>query len=156
MLEKALLDLHAELTLHRQPDPPILRDLMEIFLRSLARGCNEPTAHAPVPARFLAIKGWIDSHYEQPVTLAALAQQTHLSVPHFCSEFKRYFGVPAIDYLIRTRMQAAAHQLGDCNRSITEVAQLAGYENLFHFSRLFKQRFGMSPLAMRKRLAGGG
>ena len=156
ILEKALIDLHAELTLHRQPDPLILRDTFEIFMRSLARGRDEPTAHAPVPARFLAIKGWIDSHYDQPVTLAALAQQAHLSVPHFCSEFKRYFGVPAIDYLIRTRMQAAAHQLGDCNRSITEVAQLAGYENLFHFSRLFKQRFGMSPMAMRKRIAGGG
>ena len=155
ILEKALADLYAELTLHRQPDPMILQDTFEIFLRSLARSQRAPDAPAPVPARFLAVKRWIDSHYDQPVTLAALAQQAHLSVPHFCGEFKRCFGSPAIDYLIRARMQAAMHHLGDCNRSITEVARLAGYENLFHFSRLFKQRFGVSPRAMRARIAGG-
>ena len=154
IFEKALIDLHAELTLHRRPDPLILRDIFAIFLRGLARGAGESGAQAQVPTRFLAVKGWIDSHYDQPVTLASLAQQTHLSVSHFRSEFKRYFNMPAIDYLIRVRMQAAAHHLGDCNRSITEVARLAGYENLFHFSRLFKQRFGMSPKAMRKKIAG--
>jgi len=152
ILEKALAELHAELTLHRRPDPAILQNTFEIFLRSLARCQRAPDAPAPVPARFLAVKAWIDFHYDRPVTLAALAQQAHLSVPHFCNEFKRYFGVPAIDYLIRIRLQAAVHHLGDCNRSITEVARLAGYENLFHFSRLFKQRFGVSPRAMRARI----
>jgi AraC-like DNA-binding protein len=154
ILEKALAELHAELTLHRRPDPVILRDTFEILLRALARRLREPDAPAPVPARFRSVKAWIDSHYDRPVTLAVLARQTHLSVPHFCKEFKRSFGVPAIDYLIRMRLQAAMHHLGDCNRSITEVARLSGYENLFHFSRLFKQRFGTSPRAMRARIAG--
>ena len=154
VLEKALTELHVELTLHRQPDPRILQDTFEIFLRNLARSRRTPDAPALVPERFRNVKGWIDSHYDQPVTLAALAQHAHLSIPHFCCEFKRFFGMSAIDYLIRVRMQAAVHHLGDCNRSITEVAQLAGYPNLYHFSRLFKQRFGRSPKAMREKIAG--
>lgn len=154
ILERALIDLHAELTLHRQPDPEILSHTFAIFLRHLARSRRASDAPAPAPARILAAKAWIDSNYDQPVTLAALAARSHLSVPHFCSEFKRCFGAPAIDYLIRVRMQAAMHHLGDSNRSITEVARLAGYENLFHFSRLFKQRFGVSPRGMRGRMAG--
>ena len=154
IFERALAELHAELTLHRQPSPVILRDTFEIFLHNLARYQRKPDTLAAVPERFRNIKGWIDSHYDQPVMLAGLAQQAHLSVPHFCSEFRRYFGVSAIDYLIRLRMQVAAHHLGDANRSITEVARLTGYENLYHFSRLFKQRFGMSPRTMRKRITG--
>jgi AraC-like DNA-binding protein len=155
LLERTLIDLHTEVALHRRPDPEILAHTFAIFLRHLARSRRAPDAPAPVPGRLLAVKTWIDTHFDEPVTLAGLAAMAHLSVPHFCGEFKRCFGSPAIDHLIRVRMQAAVHHLGDSNRSITEVARLAGYENLFHFSRIFKQRFGVSPRAMRAKLTGG-
>lgn len=154
-MEDTLIDLRAELTLHRHPDPLILRNFFEIFLRELARHLGKADAAAPMPARLLQVKAWIESNYDQPVTLAELARQAHLSVSHFCHEFKRCFGVAVIDYLIQVRMRAAMHALGNRNLNITEVARLTGYENLYHFSRIFKQRFGMSPKAMRARMAGG-
>jgi len=79
----------------------------------------------------------------------------HLSVPHFCSEFKRYFNVPPLEFLIRLRMHVAAHHLGNLSHSITEVAEMAGYTDLFYFSKRFKKWYGMSPRAMRAALAAG-
>ena len=45
----------------------------------------------------------IDASYHQRFTLTALATQAGLSVPHFCTEFRRHFGVPPVTYLIGRR-----------------------------------------------------
>jgi AraC-like DNA-binding protein len=156
VLEKALMGIHEELAVRVHPDPVILQNLFENFLRGLARLIGPDRDPSPVPERFLKVKAWIDAHYAEPLTLGVLAERANLSIPHFCSEFKKYFKVSAIDYLIRLRTHAAAHYLADSNRSVKEVARLVGYEDIFYFSKLFKKRFGMSPRAMRSRLQGGG
>ena len=80
-----------------------------------------------------------------------------MSVPHLCSEFKKHFGVPVIDYVIRRRMREAAYLLHDRNLNITGIARRVGYTDIFHFSKLFKKHFGRSPREVRKRYieAGG-
>jgi transcriptional regulator GlxA family with amidase domain len=36
------------------------------------------------------------------------------------------------------------------NQSISEIAFNSGFENISHFSRIFKENFGLSPLQFRK------
>jgi len=149
VMEKNLLDLHEELTTHSPPDADIMRDLFRVMLRRLARAAGTAGSGARVPDRFMALKAHMEANFTQPMTLADLARRVHLSVPHLCSEFRRYFEVSPIELLIRLRMHAAAHHLSNVNRSISEVAELVGYPDLFYFSKLFKKRYGISPRAMR-------
>jgi AraC-like DNA-binding protein len=155
ILERALLAMHEELTTQAEPDPVIIKNLFVNLLRSLRRSFDSCQAAKPIPERFLRIKAYLEAHYPDRLTLTDMARLAHLSVPHFCSEFKRYFETPPLEFVIRLRMHAAAHHLRNANHSISDVARLAGYEDLFYFSKLFKKRFGMSPRALRTRLAGG-
>ena len=156
ILERALLALHEELTTQAEPDPVILRNLFANLLRGLKRAAYSPRAASPIPDRFRRIKAHIESNYTERLTLAGLADLAHLSVAHFCREFRRYFDVSALEFVIRLRMHAAAHHLRNWNYGVTDVAQMVGYEDLFYFSKLFKKRFGLSPRAMRARLQAGG
>lgn len=57
--------------------------------------------------------------------------------------FKRAFGMGIIEYRNKKRMALAPYLLK--NNSVTEVAELLGYQSIFSFSRAYKQHYGHSP-----------
>ena len=70
---------------------------------------------------------------------------------HFCAEFKKYYKCAPIEYIIKLRMNEALHHLHNINYSITEIAEKVGYEDIYHFSKLFKKQYRVSPMGMRRR-----
>ena len=143
-----LQDMHRELTTHALPDEIIAANLMENWLRDLARSSHG--LGTQIPGRIHAVREYIDTHYAEPLSLEILATRAHWSSSHFSRIFRVHYGISPIDYLIRRRMQQASYLLHDANISITEVAQRTGYEDLYHFSKLFKKHLGLSPRALRQ------
>jgi len=66
---------------------------------------------------------------------------------YLCKLFRKEVGTTPHKYLINIRLQAAANMLCSLHNSagIAEVAQLCGFRNPLYFSRLFKNRYGVSP-----------
>ncbi len=147
--ERYLLAIHAEIVRYSRPDVVIVCNLMENWLREVARQYRGGEEKDTVPESFLAVRRFLELEYEQPILLKDLAMKVHLSIPHFCACFKRYFGSPAIDFLIRQRMHRAAYLLRDRSLNIGEVALRVGCEDIFHFSKQFKKHFGASPRQWR-------
>ena len=96
----------------------------------------------------------IETHFDKPILLADLAERADLSISHFCAKFKEAFGCGAIEYLIEQRMIQAAYYLYDRNLKIQDIAQRVGYDDVFHFSKMFKKHHGMSPRQLRKQQHG--
>lgn len=151
IIEKYLFDLHNEL--HSEiPDSMIVANIFHNFFREIRR------MSAPVPARKIIPDGILNSricmemNYREKLTLDKLARDANISVPHYCSEFKRCFNVSPIEYLIGVRMKHAAILLRDLNRRVNEIATDVGYGDIFYFSRLFKKRFAASPLEFRRNI----
>lgn len=46
---------------------------------------------------------------------------------------------------IQQRMHRAVYLLRDINQSVTEVGRAVGYEDIYHFSKLFKRHIGIAP-----------
>jgi AraC family transcriptional regulator of arabinose operon len=150
IVDQYLLTMYREVTEYPTPIERIVRNVLHNWLLELAR--QRHGAPAGIPQPFLQLKGYIGAHLQQRLTLTELAQQLHLSVPYFCGQFKRYFGISAGEYLIRSRLQHAVYLLHDANVPIAQVAQLSGYHDTFHFSKQFKQYYRISPRAFRQRL----
>jgi len=148
--QQALLDMCAELSMYTRPDPAILGNLLENGLRHLARSMGTRSS-ARIPESLLSVRRLMGSAPARPVTLAEMAGMAGMSVPHFCAVFKRTFGLPPKECLIYHRLYQAARLLADRNLTISEIAARVGYNDLFHFSKMFKKHFGVSPRKMRQR-----
>lgn len=89
-------------------------------------------------------------HVSQKPTPADLAKVLRLSHDYFSRVFKRTFSISPRQWLLQERMRLAALRLLESNLNITEVSDQFGYENVFMFSRQFKQIMGKSPRMYRK------
>ncbi|MBU4199667.1 MAG: AraC family transcriptional regulator [Verrucomicrobia bacterium] len=149
-VEHYLMDLHLELTGGNPPDAVIIRNIFHNWFREIRRRMQPRENQPATPPQLLNVRWYMEMHFAERLTLILLARQACLSAPHFCAEFKRYFGVAPIEWLIRLRMRQAAYLLRDHNLRIVDVAEKTGYPDRYYFSRLFKKRFGISPLAYRR------
>jgi two-component system response regulator YesN len=93
--------------------------------------------------------GYIDAHYDQPVTLAEIAKASHLSVSRLAHLFKEQMGVTPIDYVTSVRIERAKALLLGTDLSCTEIGFQAGYGNPSYFTRTFKLFVGMTPRQFR-------
>lgn len=82
-------------------------------------------------------------------TVTDLAKQIGLGMGHFSRVFRRITGQSPKEFLIRSRLDRARHFLRETAMSVTEIADHLGYADVYFFSRQFKQKTGLSPLAYR-------
>lgn len=67
--------------------------------------------------------------------------------------FRREMGITPLEYLTGLRMKKAEVMLGAMwtkDYSVTDIAQLCGYEDALYFSRVFKKHYGCAPTAFTK------
>lgn len=151
IMEKTFLDIEHEITAHHPASVDIVRNLLQIFLIEIERLVHPRQPEHSTPQAYLAVKTYMDQHFDRPTNLGQLSSMVHRSDARFCVTFKKYFGLPPIDYLIHLRMTRAEFLLRDYNLTISDIAARVGYDDIYYFSRVFKKHFGVSPSLMRKR-----
>lgn len=100
--------------------------------------------------RLLKVLSRMRDDLAHPWTLAELARESNLSVPHFTELCSRQTGMPPLGLLIRLRLQHAMDLLQQGNHNVAEAAAAVGYDDPFYFSRLFRKHMGMPPSACRR------
>lgn len=92
----------------------------------------------------------IDSSYTQDLSLGTLAIQFNVSLGYLSTLIKKEMGSTYTDYVLAKRMKLATELLNDPSLSIQEVVEQSGYKDYFHFNKLFKKYFGVTPSKYRK------
>jgi len=82
-------------------------------------------------------------------TPEALANALRLNPDYFRTRFKESYGEAPRYWLARRRLESAANLLRETNLNISEIAETAGFPDLFQFSRQFKRAYGVSPSNFR-------
>ena len=87
----------------------------------------------------------------EPFTVEDLANESYISVSGLQKLFSYAFQCPVGEYISKRRLSAAAHELVNTKKSITEIALNYRYSSPEVFSRAFKRFWGILPSEFRKR-----
>jgi AraC-like DNA-binding protein len=87
--------------------------------------------------------------YAQPLDVATLAAEAHVSPTHFARSFREAYGSTPHQYLLARRMERACFLLRETGRSVTDISLDVGFRSLGSFSATFSRWLGVSPSAYR-------
>lgn len=137
-----------------QPPEPLVRlKLKELVMSVLTSGTNSELAayfrrigvsEAPSVAEIM------EANFRYNLSLKEYAKLCHRSLSSFKREFQAEFKESPGKWLVQRRLKHAAKLLRNSPMNVTEVAFESGFEDVSHFSRVFKERFGVPPLAFRQ------
>ncbi len=92
-----------------------------------------------------AIKYIEENFLGSKISVPYLADKCQISEAYLKKLFIKKFGVPPIKYMIQLKINHACDLLRAERYSIMQVAELCGYDNVYYFSRQFKEYVGTSP-----------
>ena len=151
--EKFLHTMLEIMTLIRQPGPSVPRAVLmfEDLLLQIREAEKAESRHVPYQSEQLKMLiRRIGAAPEKDWNFEAEAENFHVTTTHFRRLFKEMTGLPPQQFLIQSRLSKAAELLKSTSDPIKEIAALSGWENVFYFSRLFRQKYYISPLQYRK------
>jgi AraC-like DNA-binding protein len=88
---------------------------------------------------------YLHTEYMNPISVEDILELCALSRSHFHALFKRETGQTLISYLSALRCEKAAELLRTTDRTIMQISQDAGFNNLSHFYHTFRRRYNVSP-----------
>ncbi len=105
--------------------------------------------------RLLPVLDHIRRNFTRQITTRELAERISLSPPQLFNLFREAMGMSPGKYVQMQRMRRAQELLlMESDMRICEIAEKSGYPDQFHFSRLFKKSFGVSPELFRQQFHG--
>ncbi|MBQ9778466.1 MAG: PocR ligand-binding domain-containing protein [Clostridia bacterium] len=96
------------------------------------------------------IEEYIRQNYSERITLSALALYLHCSTVTLTENFKREYGTTIMQYVNDVRMAAAEELLISTECSVGAVAEQCGFASIEYFSKCFKKKHKISPIAYRR------
>lgn len=92
----------------------------------------------------------IDTSFTEDIMLGALSRKFNLSLGYLSSLIKKETGTTYSEYVINKRLNLAKELLQDSSLTIHEIVERVGYKDYFHFNKLFKKHYGITPSKYRK------
>ena len=93
---------------------------------------------------------YINSNIMKNLTIDEICKKAHLSKFHFCRLFKNTTGRTVMEYVLETRIVMAKNMLLNEKLSVTEISNRCGFSSISYFSRVFKEKTGVTPLDYKK------
>ena len=96
------------------------------------------------------IKYYLDTNYGEKIVLAGLARRFNIHPNYLTRIFRQSFGTTPKQYLIERKLQKACQLLISTSLNISTIANSLGFDDALAFSRCFKKKYALSPLAYRQ------
>ena len=110
---------------------------------------DEAVAASPASARVARARSYIRLNFERKVSLARVAEAAGLNPSYLSRCFRKVTGERMVDFLLRTRIDAAKALLSDAGEphTVKEVAYQTGFSSPAHFCRAFRRLVHKTALA---------
>jgi len=100
-------------------------------------------------------KDYITRHFQENISLAEVAEYSHVSPFHFSRLFKKLTAWSPHQFLLQVRLKYSELLLKNTEIPIADIAYASGFNSLEHFSYAFRSRYRSAPLYFRRRLIPG-
>jgi AraC-like DNA-binding protein len=99
----------------------------------------------PIPSKILDAIRYIQVNLKENLTVSHLASRANLHQDYFSRLFLKYTGQRPLSYLHEKRIERAQYLIATTDQSYTEIAEKIGFENISHFSKIFKKVTSLTP-----------
>jgi transcriptional regulator GlxA family with amidase domain len=131
---------------------PALELMLESYITGEWKVKPQPAAQLPEPVERAVEAIRVKSAQSPPETLhlRELAREACTTPENLCRLFKKSLELGPLEYAKLVRLDRAANQLRRTPLRMKEIAAATGFYDAYHFSRTFKQVYGLSPKEFRE------
>ena len=129
---------------------------LETFARALFEATSALLRRASDADDIIArVTAYIQANFRENIDRDDVAAVAYITPNYLSKQFRSKMGMNLREYINQIRVEEAKRLLLSTNLPVSEVAGLAGYENISYFSTVFRKRTGMSPVDWRNSGGGG-
>jgi AraC-like DNA-binding protein len=93
---------------------------------------------------------YLQNHICEKLDIEEMAVAMNMSKSSFAHRIKMILGASPAKVFLACKTEKAAELLKNSDWSIKEISSYLGFEDQFHFSKVFKRHFNMTPSSFRK------
>ena len=93
---------------------------------------------------------YVSTHVREKLTVPLLARQVDVSPSYLTALFHKNLQISPGEYIRRIKLQESKQMIRENNLNFTEIAAALQYSTVHHFSRQFKEKFGITPTEYAK------
>ena len=93
----------------------------------------------------IAAKAYIDEHLSEEINIYDLCEHVGTSRTKLYETFKKDCGIGIAAYIKEKRLATARRLLKNTDLSVADVSAKVGFYDYNYFSRVYKQKYGISP-----------
>ena len=135
-----------------QHAPDIITVSMELLLLLLLQRQAVPTQALKTPYALHAeneiirrAQQYVSTHVRQKLSVPMVARQVDVSPSYLTALFHKHLEISPGEYIRRVKLQESKHLIREGKLNFTEIAAALNYSTVHHFSRQFKEKFGITP-----------
>jgi two-component system response regulator YesN len=98
---------------------------------------------------------YIKMHYQDELSLEKVASVVFLNPVYFSQLFKQKIGQGFKEYITHLRMEQAKLLLHNPQLKLADIAERIGYQDMRHFTQIFRKKFMLTPTEYRQRILDG-
>jgi len=88
---------------------------------------------------------YISVHIREKLSVPILAKKVDVSPSYLTSLFHKYLQISPGEYIRRIKLQESKQMIRENSMNFTQIAEALQYSTVHHFSRQFKEKFGITP-----------
>jgi AraC family transcriptional regulator of arabinose operon len=121
-----------------------IRELLAIYLEQAGIENVEISSTKDSDRQSMILK-YIEDNLDKKISVEDVAREVYLHPNYFIKYFKKSFGISPARYINKRKIELACEMLGKGEQNISETALMLGYNDIYHFSKVFKKHTGFSP-----------
>lgn len=128
-----------------------MRELNLQFLDELIRCVHEAKTRQGISQHIQECCEYISAHLTDDLSVQTIAGQIGYTEYYLTRKFQKEMGVRLVDYIKEARLEYAKVCLLSTAMSIEEISELLQFSSRNHFTRVFRDKMGITPTEFRLR-----